>query len=317
MITTDLTAVIKQLQANQLVAIPTETVYGLAGNAFQEAAIRRIFELKKRPLYNPLIVHIKSGKELHTVAKDIPEKAYLLAETFWPGPLTMVLNKQAQVPELISAGKNTVAVRVPKHPLTLELLNSLDFPLAAPSANPFGSISPTSAQHVLSYFEHQLDFILDGGSCDKGIESTIVGFENNEVVLYRHGSISLDEIEAVVGKVQPKTSNDHTPEAPGMLTRHYAPATKTYLSKDVARLMQDFPNRKIGLLLFQQKLENAKVHYQEVLSESGNLEEAMKNLYAALHRLDQLDLDLIIAEKLPAKGLGISLNDRLERATKN
>ena len=198
MLTTDINKAKEALQTNELIAIPTETVYGLAGNAYDETALKKIFELKKRPFYNPLIVHLKSASCMYDVATDIPENALKLAEKFWPGPITLVLKKQAHISDLITAGKDTVAVRVPNHPVALALLEKLEFPLAAPSANPFGSISPTTAAHVLNYFGDNLNVILDGGECANGLESTIVGFENNQVILYRHGSISVDEIEKIV-----------------------------------------------------------------------------------------------------------------------
>lgn len=296
--------------------MPTETVYGLAGNANSEIAIKKIFELKKRPFYNPLIIHIKSASLLDTIAVAIPELAHILAENFWPGPLTLVLKKQPHILDLITAGKETVAIRVPNHPMALALLEQLEFPLAAPSANPFGRISPTTAAHVFDYFENQLDCILDGGASERGLESTIIGFENNQPVLYRHGSISLEAIEKVVGKLKIITTDDAKPNAPGMLSRHYAPVTTTYISDNIPELLKSFQGKKIGLVLFKEIIQNQKVTIQEVLSEKGDLEEAGKNLYAALHRLDNCDLDIIIAEKFTDKYLGKTLNDRLQRAIK-
>lgn len=315
MITKDIGSAIKALEENKVVAIPTETVYGLAGNAYEDKALRKIFEIKKRPHYNPLIVHIKGAEALCDVAEDIPKKAVQLAEVFWPGALTLVLKKKSHIPDLVTAGKNTVAVRVPNHKLTLQLLDGLAFPLAAPSANPFGSISPTSAEHVFSYFKHHLDVILDGGACEKGLESTIIGFEGQTPILYRRGAIALEAIEKVIGKVAiHKTSADKSPEAPGMLSRHYAPNTRTILVENLTQFLKTTPNERIGVLSFQNKVENISVAHQEVLSPDGNLEEAARNLYAALHRLDHLNLELIIAEKLPKKGLGLSINDKLRRA---
>lgn len=316
MITTDLNLAKNALNSNDIIAIPTETVYGLAGNAYNEGAIEKIFSLKKRPFYNPLIVHIKSAEFLTKVACDIPDIAIKLANEFWPGPLTLVLKKQPIISDLVTSGKDTVAIRVPNHPLTLSLLNQLDFPLAAPSANPFGSISPTSALHVSNYFKNHLEIILDGGECEKGIESTIIGFENNQPVVYRLGSISVEEIEKKIGKVLTKTTSDTAPIAPGMLSRHYAPLTDTYLTSDIEKLIQSYPDKKIGLMLFQTHLNHTSVAHQEILSKSGNLDEAAKNLYATMHRLDKLNLDMIIAEKLPDIGLGKTINDKLQRATK-
>ena len=317
MVITDINQAQKALQANEIIAIPTETVYGLAGNAYSEEAITKIFTLKNRPLYNPLIVHIKSAEFLNNVACDIPEIALGLATAFWPGPLTLVLKKKAAIPDIVTAGKDTVAVRVPNHPVALNLLEQLDFPLAAPSANPFGSISPTSADHVYGYFKDKLEVILDGGTCDKGIESTIIGFEDNQPIVYRLGSLSIENIESKIGKVLTKTHNETAPVAPGMLSRHYAPSTDTYFTSDVKKVIQSNPHKKIGLLLFQNSLETIPVEHQEILSSSGNLNEAANKLYAAMHRLDKLNLDLIIAEAFPDRGLGKTLNDKLQRASKN
>jgi L-threonylcarbamoyladenylate synthase len=316
MITTDIKKAEKALKKNKLVAIPTETVYGLAGNAYDVSALIEIFKLKNRPFYNPLIVHIKSASSISDVAIDIPESAMILAEKFWPGPLTLVLKKQPHISDLITAGKDTVAVRVPNHPVALTLLDKLDFPLAAPSANPFGSISPTNADHVFNYFGGKLEVILDGGECEKGLESTIIGFENNQPVLYRHGSISSEEIEKITGKLSTITNSEKTPNAPGMLSRHYAPNTATYLTNNVVELIKCFKGKRIGILVFKNQINGKGIIHKEILSKSGDLNEAAKNLYAAMHRLDENNLDVIIAERLPDIGLGKTMNDKLERATK-
>lgn len=316
MLTTDIYKAKEVLLKNELVAIPTETVYGLAGNAYSESALKKIFKLKNRPFYNPLILHISSVNYLKEVAVNIPKIALKLAEEFWPGPLTLVLQKKSHISDLITASKDTVAVRVPNHPVALALLNKLDFPIAAPSANPFGSISPTNAEHVFNYFGEAINVILDGGECEKGLESTIIGFENNNPILYRHGAISLEEIEKIVGKLIITTNSDNSPNAPGMLSRHYAPTTDTYLTNNIAELIKCFEGRKIGLLLFKNHIQNKNIFHQEILSKSGDFNEAAKNLYAAMHRLDQNKLDVILAERLPDKGLGKTINDKLERATK-
>ncbi len=316
MITDNLEKAIYVLNKNELIAIPTETVYGLAGNAYSEVALKKIYQLKNRPFNNPLIVHIKSIDYLKEIALEIPEIALKLAAKFWPGPLTLVLKKQAHISDLVTAGKETVAIRMPNHKLTLELLQKLDFPLAAPSANPFGSISPTSSKHVLDYFKDKLEVILEGGNCENGLESTIIGFEDNQVILYRHGSISVEEIEGVVGKILINSNNDIDPKSPGMFSRHYAPKTDTYLTNNVNELIKSFPNQKIGLLLFQNEIKNPSIKHQEILSKKGDLSEAARSLYAAMHRLDEKEIDIIIAEILPEIGLGKSINDRLKRAIK-
>lgn len=314
-ITTDIDKAKTILLKNELVAIPTETVYGLAGNAFCETAIEKIFALKKRPAHNPLIVHIKSAAYLSEVATDIPPNALKMADHFWPGPLTLVLKKRDCIPASVTAGRDTVAVRVPDHQLTLQLLAELDFPLVAPSANPFSSISPTSAQHVKQYFNTEIEIILDGGICKKGIESTIIGFENNQPVLYRHGALPIEEIEKIVGPLVVQTNDESKPIAPGMLYRHYAPRTPMYLTSDIYQLIKDFNGKKIGFLAFKHCTAVEGIAHQEVLSTTGDINEAASNLYQAMHHLDTLKLDVIIAEKFPDENLGKTINDRLERGS--
>jgi L-threonylcarbamoyladenylate synthase len=316
-ISKDISKAVEILNQNGLVAIPTETVYGLAGNIFSEEAIRKIFELKQRPFFNPLIVHIHSANQLKSIVTVLPQKAEKLAQHFWPGPLTLVLPKNPHVPDLVTAGKNTVAVRVPNHPTTLDLLRRLDFPIAAPSANPFGRISTTKAEHVARYFDDRLKMVLDGGECQKGIESTIIGFENDRPVVYRLGSISVEEIEKVVGPLNIRNKKESAPDAPGMLSRHYAPKTKTVLVDDLGTAIQKYSNLKIGLLTFDKDINNDSVLHQIILSLDSDMDMAMAKLYAAMHHLDSLDLEIIIAEKFPDHGLGRSINDRLSRATKS
>lgn len=322
-ISKDISKAVRLLNDEQIVAIPTETVYGLAGNIYSEKAIQSIFETKKRPFFNPLIVHISSIDKLSTIVDSIPEKAQLLAEAFWPGPITLVLKKKNTIPDIITAGKDTVAVRVPNHPTTLELLNRLDFPLAAPSANPFSSISPTTAQHVESYFKDHINMILDGGACTSGIESTIIGFENDEPIIYRLGSTAIEDIEAIVGKIKirntvaerSRSQKETAPDAPGMLERHYAPKTQTILTDDILNAVKNYPNKRIGVLVFKSEVENNQIKTQIVLSKKGDLAEAASKLYDAFHQLDTYNLDIILAERFPDNGLGKSINDRLQRAT--
>lgn len=315
-ISTDLLLAKNILEKEGLVAIPTETVYGLAGNIYSHKAIDNIFKTKNRPSNNPLIIHIDSYEKLADLVEEIPEKAKKLAEVFWPGSLTLVLKKKKSVPYTITAGKETVAVRVPNHQLTLDLLKQFEFPLAAPSANPFGSISPTSAQHVVDYFKDTLEMVLDGGNCKNGIESTIIGFENEVPILYRLGSISVEEIESVVGPLKILNKNNDSPIAPGMLSRHYATKTKTIISENIKVELRKYANLKIGLLLFNEDIKTSENIVKEILTNNKDLKEAAANLYAAMHRLDQKNLDLIIAEKFPNISLGKSINDRLKRATK-
>ncbi|WP_439129674.1 L-threonylcarbamoyladenylate synthase [Polaribacter sp.] len=313
-ISKDIQKAVQLLTDEQLVAIPTETVYGLAGNIFSEKAIKSIFSTKKRPFFNPLIVHIPSAEALENVVTHIPEKAKLLADAFWPGSMTLVLKKNSKIPDLITAGKDTVAVRVPNHHVTLALLEQLPFPLAAPSANPFGSISPTKPSHVENYFKNELQMVLDGGACKNGIESTIIGFENDAPIIYRLGALALEDIEAAVGKIAIKNKKEQSPDAPGMLARHYAPKTRTFLVDDVASEIEKHPNKKIGILVFKDTLNDENVT-EIILSKNSSMEEAAANLYSSLHLLDTYNLDVIIAERFPENGLGKSINDRLQRAT--
>jgi L-threonylcarbamoyladenylate synthase len=317
MISTNLDQAVALLNKDQIIGFPTETVYGLAGNAFSDVAIKKIYEVKKRPSFNPLIVHIKSFDVLETVAAEIPEKAHLLANAFWPGPLTLLLKKQPTISNLVTANLDTVAVRIPNHPVALELLHQLDFPLVAPSANPFTRISPTKAEHVAQYFENKIDMVLDGGTCTAGVESTIVGFESNKVIVYRLGALSLEAIEKVVGPVTIINKNKKNPKAPGMFLKHYSPKTEFILTRNLQSEIDWFQDKKVGLLLFNTIQPNFELKNQFVLSKDSNLDEAAANLYEALHELDKLNLDLIIAERFPEYGLGITINDRLERASKN
>ena len=313
-ISKDIQKAVQLLTEDHLVAIPTETVYGLAGNIFSEKAIKSIFSTKQRPFFNPLIVHISSVKSLNNLVTHVPEKAKLLAAAFWPGSMTLVLKKSKTIPDIITAGKDTVAVRVPNHPITLELLKKLPFPLAAPSANPFGSISPTKPTHVENYFRNSIKMVLDGGSCANGIESTIIGFENEEPVIYRLGALPLEEIEALVGAISIKNKKEEKPDAPGMLARHYAPKTSTFLVDDVAAEIEKNTGKKMGVLVFKSSLNNENIT-EIILSKNGSLQEAASRLYSAMHDLDSKNLDLIIAERFSEFGLGKSINDRLQRAT--
>ena len=224
------------LEAGNVVGIPTETVYGLAGNALNPDAVLTIFRVKNRPSFDPLIVHTDSLTKLDQFVTSIPEPARLLADAFWPGPLTLLLPKRALISDLVTAGLTTVAVRIPNHPLTLALLRSLDFPLAAPSANPFGYISPTTAQHVADQLGDQIPYILDGGPAGVGIESTIVGFNDNKATVFRLGGMGLDQIEQIIGPISVQTHSTSNPKAPGMLISHYAPRKPLILLSPVKHL---------------------------------------------------------------------------------
>lgn len=309
------TKAIELLKNEKVVAIPTETVYGLAGNIYSEKAIEKIFELKKRPKFNPLIVHIASVEQLPSIAKSIPPIAEKLATHFWPGPLTLVLEKQDTIPDLVTGGLSTVAVRVPNHPVAQALLNQLPFPLAAPSANPFKRISPTTAAHVTNYFGDEVH-VLDGGSCDFGIESTIIGFENEQPILYRLGSITLEQLQDLVGPIKIKNDGaEHQIAAPGMLLKHYSPITKFILTDNLESEIQKWKGKRIGVIQNSGSvLSDVEMHIQ--LESNTQLTSASKKIFAALHELDTKELDVIIAQKFEDKHLGKALNDRLSRASK-
>jgi L-threonylcarbamoyladenylate synthase len=301
------------LQADKVVAIPTETVYGLAGNALSEKALATIFQVKNRPQFDPLIVHIADTAQVSRYATDFPEKAQQLAAEFWPGPLTLLLPKNNIIPDLCTSGLSRVALRIPNHPLALKLLKKLSFPLAAPSANPFGYISPTTAQHVADQLGDKISYILDGGACQVGLESTIVGFEADEAVVYRKGGLSIEAIEAVIGKVRVMQHSTSQPAAPGMLKSHYAPRIPLMLGNLDELLKQAHP-QQIGILSFRKKYIQLPDSQQIVLSETGNYAEAAQRLFAALRYLDSLPIRIIFAELLPEEDLGRAINDRLRRA---
>lgn len=298
------------LMRGGLVAIPTETVYGLAANAFEEEAILKVFKAKNRPAFDPLITHIRSIKAIDPLTQNIGKSARLLMETFWPGPLTLVLEKSDAISDLISSGLSTAAFRIPRHALTRELLNNLDFPLVAPSANPFGYVSPTRPEHVEAQLGTKVDYILDGGPCPVGIESTIVGFDNDTPVVLRLGGLSIEAIEQVVGTVRVNDHSTSNPKAPGMLASHYSPTKKVVIGNIPNRLNTD-KNHKIGILSYQEKYPD---YTNFVLSEAGDLDEAAKRLFEGLRWLDSQDIDLIISEYVPTHGLGRAINDRLNRA---
>jgi L-threonylcarbamoyladenylate synthase len=301
------------LISGHCVAIPTETVYGLAANALDTAAVAQIFEVKNRPTFDPLIVHLPNIEFVTKYTTDFPTPLRDVAERFWPGPLTILLPKKEMIPDLVTSGLPRVALRVPAHPLAHELLLELPFPLAAPSANPFGYISPTNAQHVADQLSGKIPYILDGGPCSIGLESTIVGWENEKIVVYRLGGMSIEEIENVAGSVEIMLNQSSNPAAPGMLKSHYAPRKPLYLNH-LEENIERFKHQRIGLLTFQTSPRPtvAKVHI--ALSPNGSLKEAAQHLFAALRTLDNADIDLILAETMPDQGLGKAINDRLRRA---
>ncbi len=296
-----------------IVAFPTETVYGLGADAFNALAVARIFEVKQRPHFDPLIVHVADPADVERLVNEIPLSAKKLMERFWPGPLTVVLLKGKNIPDIVTAGLSTVAIRMPNHPMALSLIKESRCPIAAPSANPFGYLSPTTAAHVREQLGDQVDLILDGGPCSVGVESTIVSFLEGELRLLRPGGLPLEEIESVIGKVEVGPIDDR-PSAPGMLPRHYAPRTPILVDWNEKNL-ELYQNKNIGLLAFQEAKNNIKFRHVEILSRKGDMKEAAANLFTAIRRLDALNLDLIMAEPVPEIGLGRAIMDRLRRAS--
>jgi L-threonylcarbamoyladenylate synthase len=306
---------VHSLEKGEVVALPAETVYGLAANALNPDAVARIFEAKERPFFDPLICHIPEPVWVEKLAKlDEPLRALVqtLSERFWPGPLTLVLPRQACVPELVCAGLDTVAIRMPAHPVFLSVLRAFEKPLAAPSANRFGRISPTAAEHVHDELSGRIPLILDAGHTPLGIESTILGVEPNGVRILRSGPITREELQTSVPVLADLSSaqENHRPESPGRLTSHYAPRTPLVL-ENPARFEVSRRSR-LGLLAWDKM--QAGFGQVEVLSEQGDLREAASRLFGAMRRLDQGGWDAIVAELAPEPGLGVAINDRLRRA---
>jgi L-threonylcarbamoyladenylate synthase len=311
---TDLQKAKELLEAGKLVAIPTETVYGLAGNGFDAHAVTSIFETKKRPAFDPLILHTDSLDKVSSFVEEIPEKARELATRFWPGPLTMLFKKQPKVPDLVTSGLDTVAVRIPNHPLTLALLKSIDFPLAAPSANPFGYVSPTTPEHVARQLGASIPYILDGGACEVGVESTIVSFEEESPTVLRMGGLAVEEIKEVLGEVEVRKHSSSAPSAPGMLKSHYAPG-KSFVLIDSLKAFTYPENDQFALIVFDQMKEGVSPERQFLLAPDGDEKEAARRLFGMMRMLDEReDITQIIAVKVPEKGLGRAVNDRLRRA---
>jgi L-threonylcarbamoyladenylate synthase len=323
---TDLILAKKLLTEGKLVAIPTETVYGLAANGLDETAVAGIFSAKNRPTFDPLILHVASIEQAQSLCTDWPEMADKLARAFWPGPLTLILPKADHVPDLTTSGQPTVGIRMPNNRLTLELLSTLPFPLAAPSANPFGYVSPTNAQHVADQLGDRIDYILDDGECSVGIESTIIAIDNGAPKVLRLGGLSQERIAEILGvPVLEHLNQNSNPQAPGQLDQHYSPRCKLialntmpaadidpsvsiiYFSKDKAQRGSDNISSYGSV-----NISSYGSHYY--LSDSGDTNQAASNLFSTLRRLDQDNRKIAYFEWAPNEGLGRAINDRLQRA---
>ena len=299
-----------RLRDGAVIAFPTETVYGLGAAAFNAQAVARIFEIKARPTFDPLIVHVADEAMLRRVVLDVPTLARRLIERFWPGPLTLVLRKDSRVPDLVTAGLATVAVRMPAHPVARAIIERAGIALAAPSANPFGYLSPTRAEHVLRMLGDRVPMIVDGGPTLHGMESTIVMIEPVPTLL-RYGAIAAEAIEAITGPLARELSDAAKPLAPGRLPQHYAPATPIRVIDGNGAAMEQ--RADAVLLAFRAPVEG----YRDlrVLSPRGDLCEAAMHFFEYLHELDTLGATRIDAQAVPNEGMGIAIMDRLRRAS--
>lgn len=310
---------VELLRKGELVALPTETVYGLAGNALDSIAVAKIFEAKERPHFDPLIVHLPNRERLETIV-NVPAKHRQLigrlADKFWPGALTIVLPKREIVPGIVTAGLDSVAVRLSKHPVFAEIAGELDEPLAAPSANRFGRVSPTTAQHVLDELDGRIPLIINGGPTEHGIESTIVAIQDGKIAILRRGPITHEQLSDFAQVVT--VTRTQGISAPGQMPSHYAPATPLRLIDNA----EDFfpqEDQRVGLLAWESNGDSAAIRKRFAavrnLSNRQDLREAAANLFRHLRELDALGLDLIVAERVPVDGLGAAILDRLVRAS--
>lgn len=300
------------LEKGELVGIPTETVYGLAANGLNPIAVSKIYTVKQRPQFNPLILHVSNVNKIAPLVSEWPSKSHLLYTHFSPGPITCLLPKSDDVPDIITAGSDRVAIRIPAHPLTNALLETIEFPLAAPSANPSGYVSPVSADHVFEGLAGKIPYILDGGICQVGLESTIIGFENDRVIVHRLGSITADQLKTICGQEIQFELSHSSPKAPGQLKSHYATKTPLVVG-DIRSLCQEYEGNRLGVLSFQEDYSKMAT-INLVLSPMGSLSEAAAGLFSAMRRLDAAGLDIIITEKFPDTGVGMAMNDRISRA---
>ncbi len=304
------------LEQGDLVAIPTETVYGLAANALNDTAVAKIFEAKNRPSFDPLIVHIANLEALQLYSRSLDKRLMDLARQFWPGPLTILTEKQTIISDLVTSGLDQVALRIPSHPLTQKLLTTIPFPLAAPSANPFGYISPTNAAHVEDQLGDKIKYILDGGASTVGLESTICGIADDTPTIYRLGGLSIEAIEhssQLKWDLQINVSSN--PIAPGTLKSHYAPKTQL-IQGDINQLFQLIQPQNFGIIALKKQYEFSEKNCHQIqLSTTGDLQIASAQLFASMRRLDAKNLDIIFCEIFPEEGLGRAINDRLKRAS--
>ena len=300
------------LKEGEVVAIPTETVYGLAGNAFEPKALAKIFAAKERPTFDPLIVHIADIAQLTDIAKDIPDSAYRLAEAYWPGPMTIILPKKDCIPDLCTSALPSVAVRFPSHPIAQAIIKESGLPLAAPSANLFKHVSPTTAEHVAAQLADRIAGIVDGGPCSVGVESSIISLVGEPTVM-RPGAITPEMFKAVLGEVKIKESTSKPGQpmpAPGQCDTHYRPQVPLYYGEVPAGYT--LPEHTVRIAFGTQA---GPIPAMVNLSATGDMVEATSKLYAYMHDLDDPKYDLILVDPIPNTGVGMALNDRLKRAS--
>jgi L-threonylcarbamoyladenylate synthase len=295
------------IRAGRLVAFPTETVYGLGANALDPEAVERIFQAKGRPRNSPLIVHVASVEMARRLTKNWPERAEKLANIFWPGPLTLVVNKHDSIPGIVTAGLNTVGVRMPAHPMAMDLLRAAELPIAAPSANRFSELSPVTAEHVRASLGDAVDLILDGGACNVGIESTVLSVAGDEPVLLRPGIVSATDIEALIGPVQRAGgTQEGGHESPGQHARHYRPRTPLFVMDPGTPL----PSGEAGAYLWRVAARPGTLS----VPMPATAAEYAARLYGMLHELDHRGVAWIGVERLPDDAAWEAINDRLRRA---
>lgn len=292
----DIDTIVKELLDGNVAGLPTETVYGLGANALNENAVLKIYETKDRPRFNPIIVHVNEVSDFEKYSENIAESVYKLTEMFSPGPITYILKKKNIIPDIVTAGNDSVGLRIPSHKLFREILKESGLPLAAPSANRSGRISPTSAEDVLNELDGRINYILDGGKCEIGIESTVISFLDEVPKIFRHGYVTKEDIEKVIGKTDEHISGQII--SPGQMKSHYAPSTPLYFIEDIKEI-ENYYGKSIGVL---------------DLSVYKNLKETALNLFSDLRKLDRMNYDLIVTKKVRNEGIGIAINDRLERA---
>ena len=301
------------LKDGEVVAIPTETVYGLAGNAFEPKALAKIFAAKERPTFDPLIVHIADIAQLTDIAKDIPDSAYKLAEAYWPGPMTIILPKKDCIPDLCTSALPSVAVRFPSHPIAQAIIKESGLPLAAPSANLFKHVSPTTAEHVAAQLADRIAGIVDGGPCSVGVESSIISLTGEKPTVLRPGAITPEMFAKVLGDVAIKESTSKPGQpmlAPGQCDTHYRPQVPLFYGEIPSGYT--LPEHTVRIAFGTQP---GPIPATVNLSTTGDMVEATSKLYALMHDLDTPDYDLILVDPIPNKGIGIALNDRLKRAS--